>query len=109
VQRLQQELYAARQAYATAQKTCGELTATLQDCREENESLRSQLRQHQQLQEEARSYKQKSNDFEDRLLEQEAESKRLRGRNTVLDEELTRCDMHLPSRQRWMHTTTQRV
>lgn len=94
VQRLQQELFAARQAYATAQKTGTELAASLQDSKEENDALRAQLRQQQQLQEEARSHNLKSEELEGLLVTQQAEAKRLRGRNAVLDEELKRCAMH---------------
>lgn len=96
VTKLQEELFAARQAYAVAQRSVSELTGQLQDSKEENSALQSQLRQHQQLQTESRQNAQKVDELEGFLAGKDAENKRLKGRNQLLQEEVTelrsQCD-----------------
>lgn len=89
VAKLQEELFAARQAYAQAQRAVGELTGQLQDSKEENRALTSQLRQHQQIKEENRQNAQKVDELEGHLAGKDAENKRLKGRYQLLQEEIT--------------------
>ena len=88
VSKLQEELFVARQSYAQAQRAVGELTGQLQDSKEENSALTSQLRQHQQIKEENRQNAQKVDELEGHLAAKDAENKRLKGRNQLLQEEL---------------------
>lgn len=96
VSKLQEELFAARQAYAQAQRAVSDLTGQLQDSKEENTTLNSQLRQHQQTKEQNRQNAQKVDELEGHLAGKDAENKRLKGRNQLLQEELeeqrTKCD-----------------
>ena len=88
VSKLQEELFVARQSYAQAQRAVGELTGQLQDSKEENSALTSQLRQHQQIKEENRQNAQKVDELEGHLAAKDAENKRLKGRNQLLQEEM---------------------
>lgn len=72
VAKLQEELYAARQAYAQAQRTVTDLTGQLQDSKYENTTLSSQLQQHQQTQVESLQNAQKVDELEGYLAGKEA-------------------------------------
>jgi predicted nuclease with TOPRIM domain len=88
VAKLQEELFAARQAYAQAQRRVSDLDGQLQDSKEENNTLKSQLRQHQTTESENRKNVQKVDELEGYLAGKEAENKRLKGRNQLLQEEV---------------------
>jgi chromosome segregation ATPase len=88
VAKLQEELFAARQAYAQAQRRVSDLDGQLQDSKEENNTLKSQLRQHQTTESENRQNVQKVDELEGYLAGKEAENKRLKGRNQLLQEEV---------------------
>jgi predicted nuclease with TOPRIM domain len=96
VAKLQEELFAARQAYALSQKKVSDLAGQLQDSQEENKTLSSQLRQHQSIQSENQQNAQKVDELEGHLAGKEAENKRLKGRNQLLQEEVaelrSRCE-----------------
>lgn len=88
VQKLQQELFASRSAYATAQRSVVQLSGSFKDSQQEVEALKRALQRYNADAAELRTCKLKVEELEGTLLSQRRESKLLHSGRAVLDEEI---------------------
>lgn len=88
VQKLQKELFACRSAYATAQRSVGQLAGSLKDSQHEVEALKRTLQRNNADAAELRTCKLKVEELEGTLLSQQRETKLLQSARAVLDEEI---------------------
>lgn len=88
VHKLQEELFASRSAYATAQRSVVQLSGSLKDSQQEVEALKRALQRYNADAAELRTCKLKVEELEGTLLSQRRESKLLHSGRAILDEEI---------------------